>query len=84
MTRTVLTTDQAEELEELWTEYGAALQRAMAAIRNEGKDFETFARADEQAGAALQRIKMILSTIGHHWMGYWNLPKAGSKCVEKQ
>ena len=38
MTRTVLTTDQAEELEELWTEYGAALQRAMAAIRNEGKD----------------------------------------------
>ena len=67
MTRTVLTTDQAEELEELWTEYGAALQRAMAAIRNEGKDSETFARADEQAA---QRIKMILSTIGHHWMGY--------------
>jgi hypothetical protein len=45
----ILTKKDAKELESHWRASGEAMKRAMDAIRTEGKESETFAKADAQA-----------------------------------
>ncbi len=64
--RTVITPEEAEEVQRLWREYGEATLEAAAALRDDGTDpdFKGERRqrhlvADERAGKAIARIREI-------------------------
>jgi hypothetical protein len=64
----ILTKKDAKELESRWRAFGDAMKRAMDAIRTEGKESETFAKADAEAADHLKKIKLILRETGQTWM----------------
>ncbi|MCJ2024711.1 hypothetical protein [Methylobacterium sp. J-067] len=64
--KSVITSEEAEEVQRLWREYGEAALEAAAALRDDGTDpdFKGKRRqrhlvADERAGRAIARIREI-------------------------
>lgn len=66
---TMISPEEARELESLYSAHAEAAKRATDAIRSHGMDSPQFLDADTVAGEAWTRIRAILGKTGRHWTG---------------
>ena len=68
MRKSPLTPEEARELERLWKQYKAALDRAMKAVATDGLESPAFLDAHKENIEAYRKIQEILGGTGQHWM----------------